>query len=200
MAPPPWRASSLPTWSPGAVQSSVRLRFFRRTADSWPGGTFSCGYSGQVRPGVCFWCTDPASWSGSWRTPQSSAAWATRWRMAWRAMLSTLTRRLAGGSFPHEVGLFLGYPPRGCGGLPHPPGQKLQAVRLLEGVLRRGAGPPVLPPVRPVSGRPMPPHPERHSPGPGIPGGVISNVTAAPAALTDTYSHIPTILFGGYAV
>ena len=27
------------------------------------------------------------------------------------AMLSTLTRRLAGGSFPHEVGLFLGYPP-----------------------------------------------------------------------------------------
>ena len=33
-----------------------------------------------------------------------------------------------------------------------------------------------------------------------VPQAELSNVTAAPAALTDTYSHIPTILFGGYAV
>ena len=101
------------------------------------------------------------------------------------AMLETLGRRLNQVGLPPRGGPLSGLSPRGRGGLPPPPGAGLQAGRLLEGVLRRGAGPPVLPPVRAVPGRPVPPPAGGEGPGPGVPGGVNSYVTAAAAALTD---------------
>ena len=64
-------------------------------------------------------------------------------------MLDTLQLRLTCGGFPHEIGLFLGYPPEDVEGFRLHQG-RLQAVWMLEGILRCGKGAAVLPPVRTV--------------------------------------------------
>ena len=91
-----------------------------------------------------------------------------------------------GGVSPRGGAVF-GVSARRCGGLLPAPGAGLQAVRLLEGVLRCGAGPPVLSPVQPVPGRPVPPPAHRAGPGPGVSGGMTWYVTAAPAAFAEIY-------------
>lgn len=59
------------------------------------------------------------------------------------ACLMRLQNRIAEKpEFPHEIGIFLGVPFGRCGRLYHASGGELQAVRLLEGVRKRGAGTP----------------------------------------------------------
>ena len=56
-------------------------------------------------------------------------------------LLRQLSRRLClEREFPHEIGVFLGYPPGGCGGLHPEPGQELHLLRILEGLRRPGGG------------------------------------------------------------
>lgn len=69
--------------------------------------------------------------------------------------------------FPHEIGLFLGYPPQRCAGLSAKPGTMLQTVRLLEGVFWPVPCPAFVPPLRLLPGLSLfPSGPGRdHSPG-----------------------------------
>ena len=85
------------------------------------------------------------------------------------ACLAELRRRLgAGGDFPHEIGLFLGYPPEDVAGFVRHRG-RVQVRGLLEGLRGRGRRPPPVCRLQGLHRQLLPPPGQRRLPGPAGP-------------------------------
>ena len=117
----------------------------------WPSGTrrsgergSPCGCCGARGDRALLYLFRPARLQQDLDQPGARsllARYGYRAFQAEEALAQLQTRLREQGGFPHEIGLFLGYPLGGRGGLYPQPGQKLQMFWVLEGLLQRAGGP-----------------------------------------------------------